>query len=78
MLMSNSWRSRSTLMDWFLPWLAVASVKAARGDAQRIAEGARRKTPASGWLDQVKVLGGVPPLPVKMRLNLESSRGEMI
>jgi hypothetical protein len=27
---------------------------------------------------QVNVLGGVPPLPVKMRLNVESSRGETI
>jgi len=37
----------------------------------------QNETPPSGWLDQVKVLGGVPPLPVKMRLNLERSRWEM-
>src|SRR5437763_9827102 len=35
--------------------------------------GAKKKTPPSGWLSRVKVLGGVPPLPVKMRLNLEES-----
>ena len=36
-------------------------------DAKGIAEGAesfaQKKTPPSGWLNQVKVLGGVPPLP---------------
>ena len=37
----------------------------------------KKKTPPSGWLGQVKMLGEVPPLPVKMRLNLEESLGEM-
>ena len=37
----------------------------------------KKKTPPSGWLGQVKMLGGVPPLPVKMILNLEEPRGEM-
>src|SRR6266481_9903746 len=33
----------------------------------------RKKTPPSGWPDQVKMLGGVPPLP-QIRLNLERTR----
>jgi hypothetical protein len=46
------------------------------GDAKKIAGGtesfAQKKTPPSGWLNQVKVLGGVPPLP-QIRLNSQQS-----
>jgi len=38
----------------------------------------QKGNPPSGWLERIKMLGGVPPLPVKMRSNLESSRGETI
>jgi hypothetical protein len=38
----------------------------------------KRKLRRTAWLDQAKMLGGVPPLPVKMRSNLEEPRGQML
>ena len=41
-----------------------------------IIQHSKKKTPPSGWLGRVKMLGGVPPLPVKMKLNCGTiSRG---
>jgi len=59
--------TRSTFQSW---------IGFSEGDAKTIAEGAgpfaQKKTPPSGWLNQVKVLGGVTPLP-QIRLNSEQS-----
>src|SRR5262245_53998742 len=49
-----------------------------RADSHGALESAKNETPPSGWLDQVKMLGGVSALPVKMRLNLERRREAMI
>src|SRR5215831_3419933 len=49
-----------------------------RADSHGALERAKNETPPSGWLDQVKILGGVSALPVKMRLNVERRREAMI
>src|ERR1043166_4526319 len=49
-----------------------------RADSQGALERAKNENPPSGWLDQVKILGAVSPLRVKMRLNLERRREAMI
>src|SRR5262249_15504199 len=49
-----------------------------RADSHGALERAKKETPPSGWLDQVKMLGRVSALPVKMRLNVERRREAMI
>ncbi|PYK74206.1 MAG: hypothetical protein DME39_08080 [Verrucomicrobia bacterium] len=59
--------TRSTFQSWI--GFSEGDVKTIAGGAESFAQ---KKTPPSGWLNQVKVLGGVPPLP-QIRLNSEQS-----